>query len=90
MKKPVIIVAAFIALAFSSCQKPTSNSNYTCNCSFLLVTGVYSRDTTETTNYPAGTSSSDARTNCTNQGNTLISTGQTTAGATAPCTLSAH
>jgi hypothetical protein len=64
----------------TSCTKTTSGNNiYTCSCNFYLVTGVYSRDTIESTTYAAGTSQVDAQVACTNLQNTYLSTGTSTA-----------
>ncbi len=86
MGKSILIVLAFLALVVASCQKSNNNSNYTCTCSYVLVTGNYSRDTTVATNFAAGTSTNDARNSCTDESNVLQSTGHTAVS----CSLSAH
>jgi len=76
MRKAILLVAAIIMIGLvTSCQKNSTPSSYTCSCNLTLVTGVYSRDTTETVTYPANTSSTDARTQCNTQQNTLQSLG---------------
>jgi len=81
MRKAILLVAAFFMIAgITSCSKNSSSNNtYTCTCNFYLVTGVYSRDTTESNTYPAGTSQVDAQKDCNNKQNTLQSTGTSTA-----------
>ena len=67
MSKLLLLMAVFMIAMTSSCQKSSSdNGPYTCTCQFILVTGSYSRDTTEATTYPKNTTITIAQQNCQN------------------------